>query len=136
MRMQACWQEPHERTAHLISDSPAILSRINEPDVNICIWQRPPIDQIDRELVSLRPRDLPDVRCHCRLNNFDAAITGLLARQGLSADVFKCWREDLLNIARAYFPQTKSLRVTLRLEATGQDGCPRFHADGTHLRLL
>ena len=103
MRMQACWQEPHERTAHLISDSPAILSRINEPDVNICIWQRPPIDQIDRELVSLRPRDLPDVRCHCSLNNFDAAITGLLARQGLSVDVFKCWREDLLNITRVIF---------------------------------
>ena len=60
MRMQACWQEPHERTAHLTCDSPAIVSRINEPDVNICIWQRP------RSIRSTNwyhlARDLPDVR--------------------------------------------------------------------------
>lgn len=136
MHMQTCWPEAHELTAHLISDAPAILSRINEPDVNICIWRRPPIDQIDRELVSLRPRDLPDIRDHCTLNNFDAAITGLMARQGLSADLFKYWREDLLNIARVYFPLTKGRGVTVRLETTDQDGCPRFHTDGTHLRLL
>ena len=136
MRVQADRPKLHERTAHLIGDTPAILARISEPDVNMCVWQRPSIDQIERELVCLTPRDLPDVRCHCTLNNFDAAVTGLMGNQGLSPDLFKRWREDLLNIARIYFPLTKERRVTMRLETTDQDGCPRFHTDRTHLRLL
>ena len=136
MRVQTDRPEPHELTSHLIGDTPDILERISEPDVNICIWQRPSIDQINRELVSLTPRDLPDVRSHCTLNNFDAAVTGLMANQGLSPDLFKHWRGDLLNIARVYFPLTKGRRVTMRLETTDQDGCPRFHTDRTHLRLL
>ena len=89
MRVQAYVPKPHELTAHLIGDTPAILARIIEPDVNICIWQRPSIDQIERELVSLTPRGLPDVRCHCTLNNFDAAVTSLMASQGLVTDLFK-----------------------------------------------
>ena len=136
MRAQAYRSRPHEPIAHLIGDTPDILARINELCVNICIWQRPSIDQIERELASLTPRDLPDVRCHCTLNNFDAAVTSLMASQGLATDLFKHWREDLLNIARIYFPQTKGRKVTLRLETTDQDGCPRFHTDRTHLRLL
>ena len=136
MRVQADRPKLHERTSHLIGDTPDILARISEPGVNICIWQRPSIDQINRELVSLTPRDLPDVRSHCTLNNFDAAVTGLMANQGLSPDLFKHWRGDLLNIARVYFPLTKGRRVTMRLETTDQDGCPRFHTDRTHLRLL
>ena len=136
MRVQADRPKLHERTSHLIGDTPDILARISEPGVNICIWQRPSIDQINRELVSLTPRDLPDVRSHCTLNNFDAAVTGRMANQGLSPDLFKHWREDLLSIARVYFPLTKGRRVTMRLETTDQDGCPRFHTDRTHLRLL
>ena len=136
MRVQADRPKLHERTSHLIGDTPDILARISEPGVNICIWQRPSIDQINRELVSLTPRDLPDVRSHCTLNNFDAAVTGLMANQGLSPDLFKHWRKDLLSIARVYFPLTKGRRVTMRLETTDQDGCPRFHTDRTHLRLL
>ena len=136
MRAQTDRPKPHELTSHLIGDTPDILARISEPGVNICIWQRPSIDQINRELVSLTPRDLPDVRSHCTLNNFDAAVTGLMANQGLSPDLFKHWRGDLLNIARVYFPLTKGRRVTMRLETTDQDGCPRFHTDRTHLRLL
>ena len=136
MRVQADRPKLHERTSHLIGDTPDILARISEPGVNICVWQRPSIDQINRELVSLTPRDLPDVRSHCTLNNFDAAVTGLMANQGLSPDLFKHWRGDLLNIARVYFPLTKGRRVTMRLETTDQDGCPRFHTDRTHLRLL
>ena len=136
MRVQACRPKPYELTAHLIGHTPAILARIIEPDVNICIWQRPLIDKIERELVSLTPQDLPDVRCHCTLNNFDAAVTSLMASQGLATDLFKHWREDLLNIAHIYFPQAKGRKVTLRLETTDQDGCPRFHTDRTHLRLL
>ena len=112
------------------------LARINEPDVNICIWQRPSIDQIEREVVSLTPRDLPDVRCHCTLNKFNAAVTRLMANQGLSTDLFKHWRDYLLDIARIYFPLSRRRRVTMCLETTDQDGCPRFHTDRTHLRLL
>ena len=136
MRAQAHRLEPLEPAAHLIGDSPAILARISEPDVNICVWQRSPVNQIEGELMSLTPRDLPDVRCHCTLNNFDASVTGLMANQKLLPDLFKLWREDLLNIARIYFPLTRGRRVTMRLETTDQDGCPRFHTDRTHLRLL
>jgi hypothetical protein len=136
IRAQTYRSNPHKPIAHLIGDTPDILARINEPDVNICIWQRPSIDQIERELASLTPRDLPDVRCRCNLNKFDAAVTRLMANQGLSTDLFKHWREDLLSIARIYFPLTRGRRVTMRLETTDQDGCPRFHTDRTHLRLL
>ena len=136
MREQAYRSKLHEPTAHLIGNTPDILARINEPDVNISIWQRPSIDQIERELVSLTPRDLPNFRCHCNLNKFDADVTRLMANQGLSTDLFEHWREDLLSIARIYFPLTRGRRVSMRLETTDQDGCPRFHTDRTHLRLL
>ena len=104
MREQAYRSKLHEPTAHLIGDTPDFLARINEPDVNISIWQRPSIDQIERELVSLMPRGLTDVRCHCNLNKFDAAVKRLMANQGFSTDLFEHWQEDLLSNARIYFP--------------------------------
>ena len=52
MRGQAYRSKLHEPTAHLIGDTPDFLARINEPDVNISIWQRPSIDQIERTCVS------------------------------------------------------------------------------------
>ena len=59
-----------------------------------------------------------------------------MASQGLSTDLFKHWRDYLLDIARNYFPLSRRRRVTMRLETKDQDGCPCFHTDRTHLRLL
>ena len=86
--------------------------------------------------MSLPPRDSPDVRCHCNLSKFDAAVKKLMANQGLSTDLFRHWREHLLSIARIYFPLARGRRVTMRLETTDQDCCPRFHTDRMRLRLL
>lgn len=46
------------------------------------------------------------------------------------------WRKDLRQVAELFFSVSQGRDLTMRLETTEEDGCPRFHVDRTHLRLL
>lgn len=122
--------------AHVISTSAEALSNVLEPGVNLCVWQRPVVQEVSEELRLLDAHQLPDVRSQSSPATFDADLCALLERYGLQPEAFRAWRSDLQQLARLYFPLTDGRKVTLRLETTDTDGCRRFHTDRTNLRLL
>ena len=132
--------EPVATTAtaqpHLLAEDARILHRINEHEVNLSLWRRKPLESIIREIAGLRATDLPDVRCRTSRAAFGADVGRLLQEQGLDPRAFGAWIADLRELAEMFFGLCMGRDVTLRLETTDRDGCPRFHVDRTHLRLL
>ncbi|MBT2968409.1 MAG: hypothetical protein B6D72_08130 [gamma proteobacterium symbiont of Ctena orbiculata] len=123
-------------TSHIIGDSPDVMRQVLDPSVNLCLWQRPVQPAVIRELSSLHPSDLPDVRCPTSLNSFDDDVSTLLQQQGLDPLAFKNWHVDLRRLADLYFSISENRDVALRLVTTDDDDCRRFHVDYTQLRLL
>jgi hypothetical protein len=113
-----------------------VLHRINDPEVNLSLWRRTPLDTIVREVAWLRATDLPDSRCRTSATRFDQDIGALLKRQGLDPQAFRAWLADLRRLADLFFAVCAGRDVIARLETTDDDGCRRFHVDRTHLRLL
>jgi len=125
-----------EPTRHRFSDQHWDLRHVTELEVNLSLWRRNPIDSVEREVAGLRATDLPDVRCRTSPPTFDADIGVLLKGRGLDPQAFDDWRADLRRLADLFFALCGWRDVTARLETTDVDGCPRFHVDRTHLRLL
>lgn len=125
-----------DASSHIIGDHPDVLRQTVNPGVNLCLWQRPAQPSVSGELLPLQAHHLPDVRCRTSPETFDDDVSTLLQRQGLDASAFSHWRSDLRQLADLFFSVSEGRDVTLRLETTDEDGCPRFHVDRTHLRLL
>lgn len=121
---------------HRVSSEPDVLPEILETGVNLCLWQRPVQAEVVREVSSLEPHDLPDVRCTVQLASFDEDVSALLQQYNLDPKEFRHWRADLHRLAEIYFGISGDREVTLRLVTTDEDDCRRFHVDHSHLRLL
>lgn len=121
---------------HAVGNQSDVLHRILDPGVTLSLWQRLPHQAITRELSPLRASHLPDVRCWTSPASFDDDVSALLQQQGLDPLAFKNWCSDLGWLAALFFRMSGGQDVALRLEATEDDGCRRFHVDRTHLRLL
>ena len=119
-----------------MGDRADVLRHVLDPEVNLCLWQRPAQVAVIREIASLLASDLPDVRCATSLASFDDDVCTLLQQQGLDPSAFSHWRADMLRLADAYFNVSGNNEVTLRLVTTNEDECRRFHVDRTQLRLL
>jgi len=119
-----------------VGDRADVLRHVLDPEVNLCLWQRPAQVAVIREIASLLASDLPDVRCATSLASFDDDVCTLLQQQGLDPSAFSHWRADMLRLADAYFNVSGNNEVTLRLVTTNEDECRRFHVDRTQLRLL
>jgi hypothetical protein len=125
-----------ETPRHLLGEDPRILHRINEPEVNLSLWQRTPLQTVAGEVAGLLATDLPDVRCRTSSATFDEDMGALLKGQGLDPQAFSGWLADLRGLADHFFSVGAGRDVTARLETTDHDGCRRYHVDRTHLRLL
>ncbi len=123
-------------STHATGDQPDVLYRVRDPGVNLGLWRRPAAPAIVRELSTLQATDLPDVRCKTSRESFGEDLSYLFRQQGLEPASFGNWRIDLARIAEVFFELCEERDVLLRLETTDDDGCRRFHADRTHLRLL
>jgi hypothetical protein len=121
---------------HLVGDRPSVLQRILDPGVNLSLWRRPVEAAIVPELSCLDVSDLPDIRCRTSASTFDDDLCSLLRQQHLDPSVLAHWRIDLERLAALFFVISDRRDATLRLETTDHDGCPRFHTDQTHLRML
>ncbi len=127
---------PASVSPHVVGNQPDVLHRISDPGVNLGLWRRPAQQAITRELATLQASHLPDVRCRTSTETFDDDLCGLLRQQELDPSTFEHWRYDLGRLAGLFFHISEGRDVALRLETTADDGCPRFHVDRTHLRLL
>lgn len=125
-----------EGPSHLLGADSGVLHHINEPDVNMGLWQRKPLEDVVREVSRLRATDLPDVRCRTSAATFDRDIRSLMAGQGLGPQSFRAWLADLRQLSELFFGVCAGPHATARLETTVADGCRRFHVDRTRLRLL
>ncbi len=125
-----------EPTPHLLSANFDVLGQITEPDVNLCVWQRPVQDEILNEICRLRPNQLRDVRRQTSLQTFDDDVRESLLEGGLDPREFRRFLEDLTLIAAPFFEVVKGHETKFRLLTTDQDDCRRFHVDYRHLRLL
>lgn len=70
-------------SAHLLSEDPDVLAHINEPGVNLCLWQRTGQQVIERELAELCAAKLPDQRMPTSKASFDDDISGFMLQHGL-----------------------------------------------------
>ncbi|WP_232229469.1 DUF1826 domain-containing protein [Marichromatium purpuratum] len=125
-----------ETPRHLISEQPCDLRYVTAPELNLSLWRRRPIETVEREVACLRATDLPDIRCRTSPPTFDEDIGALLSAQGLNPSAFSAWLADLRRLADLFFAVCAGREVSVRLETTDADGCPRFHVDRTYLRLL
>lgn len=98
---------------HVVGNQPDVLRHILDPGLNLGLWKRPSQTAIARELSSLQPSDLPDVRRATSLDAFDDDVSALLLLQGLNPRAFKNWRADLCRLADIYFSVSENRDVTL-----------------------
>ena len=124
------------QSSHAIGTDPTILRKVLQPEVNLSLWRRPVNEDIQSELAALCSSDLPDVRCSTSLQSFGTDVENLLRVHGLDPSELRNWCLDLEMVADHYFSICGRKTAMLRLETTMDDGCRRFHADRTRLRLL
>lgn len=118
-------------SAHSVcSDDHMDLTRIFEPDVQIAIWRRPPIEAVVQYLATLSaysvsgtrqilaPDMLPDLRA---------------LPEGVGKDAMA---SDLRMLADMLMALTDASAIGLRVEAMKSAMCPKFHTDQVGIRLL
>ncbi|MEM7195328.1 MAG: DUF1826 domain-containing protein [Pseudomonadota bacterium] len=123
-------------SSHVVGHRPEVLKEILSPDVNLSLWSRPVQTLIAKELLTLDASALPDMRCQTTQSSFDHDVCELLQQRSLDPSSFDNWRTDLRQLADCFFAASNHRSVTMRLVTTNQNGCRRFHADRTNLRLL
>lgn len=112
------------------------LASVFAPGVNLALWQRPPVAEVERELLALGASALPDVRRRTSPETVRADCASVLEERGLGAHRFRRWIEDIAHLLDTFHRLAEGRPITLRLETLADDGCTRFHVDRTHLRLL
>ena len=119
-----------------VANGKEILRDIAQPNVNLCIWQRPVNAEIVHELRWLTMTNLRDRRLSTSPETFDEDVREHFLRSGLDAGAFPTLLADMRQLAALFFQAAGHRRVMFRLLTTGDDKCRRFHVDMRHLRLL
>lgn len=117
-------------------DRASIFERLQDPDVNLCVWRRRPVRAVSRELAAFTSERLIDVRCRTTASSFPDDIRSLLSDAALDPGAYEGWIGDMQALGRVFFPLTGGRAVTVRLETCDDDGCRRYHVDRSYLRLL
>ena len=118
------------------SDDGAILQRIEDDDVALAIWHRPPKEGLADWLDALPAKHLPE-------GHFVGPAACVPARLATLCDLVeladgperRSLGNDIAGLARLFAARTGSPDVDLRLEALDHDGCWRFHRDHVGYRL-
>lgn len=119
-------------------DTPAILSRVLEDDVNLAIWQRQlpaHIEDFGMLLLALNEPlaesmtlDIQDDETLPDLRGFASAYADLEGYEGFIADV--SW------LISAYACLLGATCIGVRLRVLDKAMCPRFHVDHVPVRLI
>jgi len=115
---------------------PEVLYQVSEPEVRLCLWQRPSQLAIAREASMLLPGQLPDTRRPTSLRTFNDDLCSFFLQNGLDPGTFQHLVVDLNALGQQFFDICGNRKVHFRLLTTDMDDCKRFHVDYRHLRLL
>lgn len=128
---------PRPATAMNSAADPRVLGTIAMPGVAVALWSHAPDPAFQQWLDALPPERLPRLRRTLRPQEAVAAIadacdaSGLPQgpqRQALTAHVARLTAEAATHLG--------ALLVTLRIEVTQGQPCPKWHMDGTRARLI
>lgn len=123
-------------STHAIGSEPDVLEKVREEEVNLALWQRLSNVKIQRELASLNPGHLPDLRRRTSLFSFDEDVERLLLEQGLHPQKFEHLRADLKDLVKLLGAVSGSDEFIFRLVTISGNECCRFHLDRTPLRMI
>ncbi|GAA0589123.1 DUF1826 domain-containing protein [Caenispirillum bisanense] len=115
----------------------AALDRIRDPDIALCLIERPLSAAFDRWLDGLPAEALPTVRLTVAPVRVMQALAPVFDRSGLPPGAFR--RQLLADIAllvRRFADVAGVAEVDLRLEAIDTDACWKWHVDWVPLRLV
>lgn len=136
MNTAASFARADESSPHILGTQPEVLRNIQNPGVNLCLWQRAPQADIAREVAILAPGQFPDRRLKTTQRTFSSDVTALLRDKGLDPADFKHLLVDTCAIADQFFAVSGDREVRFRLMTIDSDNCHRFHVDTRALRLL
>ncbi len=136
MQEVAVLDTPTDTHPHRVGADAEVFQQILDPEVNLCLWQRPAQASIKGEVMKLGPSDLPDVRHATSRDTFDEDVIRLLHENGLDPSGFGSLRADMRNLARRFADVSEGRPVRIRFFTTAEDDCRRFHLDRTHLRMI
>lgn len=124
-------------TAMNSAADPRVLGTIAMPGVAVALWQRPPDPGFQAWLDALHPDQLPRLRQVLRPQDAPAAIAAACDASALPHGPH---RQALTDQIAALTTQAAShlgaLLVTLRIEVTAGQTCPKWHMDGVRARLI
>ncbi|MGF1615581.1 MAG: DUF1826 domain-containing protein [Gammaproteobacteria bacterium] len=112
------------------------LATVLTPGINLSLWRPRSLASVVNEVADLTASTFPNVRCLTSTDTCAADIDALFRQQGLMCAGFLRWIDDLIQLTEIFSGLVGARPITLRLETTDQDSCPRFHVDRTYLRLL
>ncbi len=136
--MPALLDQPPVLPCHLASDdTPAVLRRIEETTLNLCIWRRSPLSAaspaIETILASaaaleldLRAPDEAQITAAIRPNHPTVA----------NSSGFPAFVEDIVQLASLFADLAGTRHPRVRLERVEDDGCALFHSDTLRMRML
>ena len=117
--------------------SPRGLERINEPQIDLVVWQRSLPVALHDWLEPLPARQLPQGRVLATVDKLPVALAQLIAASrtpnGLGARILI---DDVIDLASRFARITGSKPVDVGLEAVDDNACWKFHRDCVPLRLL
>ncbi len=128
----------HPAAASVLSGiSPAVLHRIGEAAVELALWQRHLPAGLADWLNDLPAAQLPVVRLELHVIEAVLALHAVCEACGTPAGAQRdAFIADVNDLVSRFSRLTGSARLRLRLEATQDNACSRFHRDCVPLRLL
>lgn len=121
---------------HALANTSDVLEQINDPAVNLAVWQRAVDDEITREL-SATPLPMgADLYSPTSPTSFEEDVARILVQQGLFPERCSSLRADMQRLATRFFAISDRNEWRMRLVVTATDDCRRFHVDRVNLRLL
>jgi hypothetical protein len=120
-------------SAALLCDSAGVFERIFDEDIALCIWNRPP-DEILSDYLQ-RTASTGNWERMARVDACEPHFEELLC--GFEECVGKIrLATELAGLVDLFATLTDAQSVGIRMAATRQRECPRFHVDRVGLRLL
>lgn len=121
-------------TASAVSaTTPDVFARIHEPDCNLAIWTRSPLDGLS-VLFDGAPSN---VRFTSGLNTFAQNLPVQLSANGFAASGALDWLiDDICQLAEHFCEVMQIEALEMRLEIVTSDSCRKFHADYVEARLI
>ena len=128
---------PAPATAMNSGHDPRVLGTIALPGVAVALWQRTTDASWQARLDALAPERLPRLRQTLRPQDAAAALRGACDAAALAdCDHRRLLIDHVADLTQHAARPMGALLVTLRVEVTDGQSCPKWHLDAVRARLL